>query len=398
MKIIDKMLVIALCVALFGCSDFQYAEYQVTEKPYVDQTSVELFLDTDSKMASIQLKASPANRQYTWTSQNSAIATVTQNGLVAAKSEGYTNIIVTSNDDQFVVSVHVQKWVAMESISLDLTTVDKLWLGVIDRFKLNVIFEPSNTTEKDAIEWSSSRPDVATVSQEGWVTYTKDGRATITAKAINGVEASTVLTIFEPPVYKLTDPEFIDRNGMWFPGFRNTSDSQWGYSSQNACDGPSGLTFKSDIYGDVAYCSGTVLAMLDNRTDTYYHARWSGAASDYPHWFIIDLGEVTPIGGFMVQNRQGDSRSGTGCQFFTTEMEVASPSDLAESSIWTNAGRYNYATGDAAQSFSLLPPYPMARYVKVYFGPEYKNNFNYVMMAEFGLYRPKPFVDPDEKK
>jgi len=383
------LLIIVLAVAISGCKDFKYDTYSVTDKPYVDQTSVELFLGTDAELASIQLTSSPSNRQFTWTSQNTAIATVTQTGLVTAKNEGYTNIIVTSQNDQFQVKVHVQQWIPVEKIILDVEYVEKYWYGMIDRFKINALYEPANATEKTLIEWTTSNTKIASVTNEGWVTYTDAGNVTVYAKA-KGVEDSVRLLIKVPPVYKVTDPEFLDRSKWSFPGFRENTDAQIGYSSQTWGDGSDG------VFNGVTYKGGSVYCMLDGEPNTFYHARWSSPATDYPHWFIIDLGEQTQLGGFMIQNRQGDSRSGTGLQFYTTDIEVNNINDLAEAAIWTSIGRYTYNTGNAAQSFAILPPYPTARYIKAYFGPEYKNgDYPYVMIGEFGLYRPKEDVVED---
>lgn len=396
MKKKDKILffccfiMIVLTLAISGCNDFKYAKYEVTEKPYVDQTSVELYLGDDDELASIQLNSSPADRNYTWTSQNTEVATVTQTGFVRAIGEGYTNIIVTSEDDLFTVIVHVQQWIPVESIMLDVETVDKLWYGVKDRFKINALFEPPNTTERDLIEWSTSDPGIATVTQEGWVTYSNAGKVVITAKA-KSTEKSVLLTIIRPPVYDVSDPEFIDRSNWKFPGWRNTTDGQAGYSSQDN-DGPSGEV------GGVEYPGGTVYSMIDGNSNSFWHARWHSPESDYPHWFIIDLGEHIELGGFMIQNRQGDGRSGTGLQFYTTDIDVNDINDLGEASIWTSIGRYTYNTGDRPQCFSIMPPYPTARFIKAYFGPEYKNgDYRYIMIAEFGLFKPKEYKEADDE-
>ncbi len=379
MKYFGGLFMIALTVATFGCNDFKYDTYQVTDKPYVDRTSVELYLDTDLSLASIQLKGSPEGQQFTWTCQNEAVATVTQAGLVTAKGEGYTNIIVTSGSDQFEVKVHVQKWIPVEKIILDVTMVQKYWYDKKDRFKINALYEPAEATEKDLIEWSTDNPDIATVTNEGWVTYTNVGKVKIYAKA-KGVKDSVSLSVLEMPVYKITDPEFINRTNWRIPGYTSSNnDAQIGYSSQQ--------------HGDAGGGPG-IMSMFDGNAGTFWHARWSPATA-YPHWFIVDLGEVTEIGGAMVQNRAGNNGSAKGFQLFTTDVVLNNEKDLAEAAIWSSCGRFIYsATGGALTNFAILPPYPKTRYVKVYFGTEYKGSSDYTMIAEFGLYRPKPEPEP----
>ena len=375
-------MMIALIGVISGCKDYKYDTYTVTDKPYVNQTSVELFLGADAGMDIIQLTSSPANWNFTWTSQNPEVATVTQTGLVKAISEGYTNIIVTSKDDRLEVKVHVLQWVPMEKIILDVTSIQKYWYGVIDRFKINALFEPANTTETNLIEWSTSDSKIATVTNEGWVTYTNTGKVIIYAKA-KGTENSVELTVLAPPVYYKTDPEFLDRSKWKFPGYTEGSqDARIGYSSQATNEGTAP--------------NGRVVVMLDGNEATFWHACWSPSTA-YPHWFIIDLGEFVQIGGAHIQNRANDSRGSIGFQLFTTDVEVTKDADLAEASIWTSCGRFPYsASNGKPQDFAILPPYPMARYVKVYFGTEYKGQIDQAMVAEFGLYKPRERVEPVE--
>jgi len=374
-------LMIALIAAISGCSDFKYDTYKVTDTPYVNETSVELFLGADEGMDRIQLTCSPTNGNFTWTSQNDDVATVTPNGLVTAKSEGYTNIIVTSANDQFEVKVHVLQWVPMENIILDVSSVQKYWYGIVDRFKINALFEPANTTEKNLIVWSTSNPAIATVTNEGWVTYTNSGKVTIYAKA-KGTENSVELTVLEQPVYQRTDPEWIDRSKWKFPGYTEGSqDPRAGYSSQATNEG--------------AAPNGRVIAMLTDDNNQFWHASWSPSTA-YPHWFIIDLGEFTEIGGAMIRNRNNDSRGSIGFQLYTTDVEVSRDADLAEASIWTSCGRFPYnPNGANDQNFAILPPYPVARYVKVYFGVEYKGSIDQAMVSQFGLYRPREITEPE---
>ena len=380
MQYFKGLLMIALIVALSGCKDFKYDTYPVTDKPYVDRTSVDLFLGTDQALASIQLTSSPANRKYTWTSQNSAVATVTQNGLVTATGEGYTNIVVSSEDDYFTVSVHVQQWVPVESITLDIPSgiVLKYWFGVIDKFKINALYAPANTTEKDLIEWTTSDPEIATVTNEGWVIYRDTGKVVITAKA-KVTEQSVELTVLAPPVYTISDPEFIDRTNWKVPGYTSANnDAQIGYSSQHFSDG------------------GGVMAMFDGNEGSYWHTRYGSPATDYPHWFIVDLGELTEIGGVTYRGRTNDNRGSTGFQLFTTDMDFSDNlSALSVASIWESCGRFTHPeTGSTRSNFPILPPYPKARYIKVYFGVEYKGTGDNVMISEFGLFRPRVNAEP----
>ena len=391
------IIIIALMTLISGCKDFKYDTYEVTDKPYVDRTSVILYLGADEDMSYIQLVSSPANRQYTWTSQNSQVATVTKSGLVSAVGEGSTNIIVTSQDDRFEVKVQVHQWIPVEKIMLDVASVQKYWYGVVDRFKINALFEPANTTEKDLIEWTTTDPDIATVTNEGWVTYTNIGKVNIIAKA-KGVEETVALTVLEQPTYKRTDAEWIDRTKWRFPGHREAKNSTPAYSSQawGNENGSLGDMYFDPSGSNVHYIGGSVYCMIDGNNNSYWHASWSDPATNFPHWFIVDLSEMSELGGVLLRNRDGDNRASNGFQLYTTDVEVNSLDDLGEASIWTSCGRFTHnPNGGEDYTFAILPPYPRARYVKMYFGPEYRGSSDYTMISEFGLFRPKQDIEPE---
>lgn len=73
-------------------------------------------------------------------------------------------------------------------------TTASIDLTVGQTHKLNVSFVPGNTTERD-VTWSSSNPNVATVSSSGLVKGVQPGKATIMLKASNGVTTGCVVTV-----------------------------------------------------------------------------------------------------------------------------------------------------------------------------------------------------------
>ena len=381
-----SIIVIALSMAIMGCNDFKFDSYNVSDVPFVDRESIELFIGTDEELAIMQLISSPADKNFTWVSQNNTVATVTQTGLVTARGEGTTAIVVSSGTDQFLVRVSVRIWVPAETITLDQTEKTVLWGDVPDRFKINALLEPLDNTESDLLVWSSSDESIASVTSEGWVTYIKTGTAIITASARGAQQSLTLNVIMTPEFTGRTDPDFIDRSNWIFPGYQEGSgEQQAGYSSQAHT-------------GEGAAPQGRVVAMIDGNNDTFWHARWTPSATNYPHWFIIDLGEPTEIAGVMIRTRHNSDGSATGFQLFTTDNPVNNLAVLSESAIWqpTNPGRFTHpASRGTERSWALLPPYPVTRYVRVFFGTEYRGSGQYTMIAEFGLYRPRTEQEPD---
>lgn len=118
----------------------------------------------------------------TWTSTNSAVATV-ENGLVTAVGGGECDIVATTHNG-LEARCHVSVPVSPESISFEAAEVTVL-LG--DKMTLTPIISPEDVTEK-ALTWATSDANVATV-EDGVVTCVGLGEATITATTVNNLTA-----------------------------------------------------------------------------------------------------------------------------------------------------------------------------------------------------------------
>ena len=90
-------------------------------------------------------------------------------------------------------------FVEIVSISLDKSSAN---LDVGESLTLTATINPNNATEK-TIRWSTSNPDIASVSN-GVVTAKTVGSATITAYSSNGLSASCTVTVTAP------DPRAVD--------------------------------------------------------------------------------------------------------------------------------------------------------------------------------------------
>lgn len=82
---------------------------------------------------------------------------------------------LNSKVDQGSVSLNVP----LESIRLDQDTLE---LAKGDTQQLNVVYNPSNTTDDTTVSWSVDKPEVAEVSADGVVTAVGRGTATVTAQ------------------------------------------------------------------------------------------------------------------------------------------------------------------------------------------------------------------------
>lgn len=134
--------------------------------------------------------ANATNTAVTWSSNASSVASVDQNGIVTAKSEGRAIVTVVTlaggKSDACVVTVS-KAVVLVTGVELD---KDKLELHIGEGYSLTATVEPSDATNT-SVSWSSSAPDVASVDAGGAVKALKSGNATITVKTVDGGFAST---------------------------------------------------------------------------------------------------------------------------------------------------------------------------------------------------------------
>ena len=136
---------------------------------------------------------SNAKTQFTWYSRNPAIARVSSGGSVTGVEEGTARIYAVSsnglqtNDCSVNVSYRVPSSIALSTSSYS--------LPISQTYTLKATVTPSNARYQ--LTWSSSREDVASVTQSGVVTAHKAGTATITVRTDNGRSANCKITV--PP-------------------------------------------------------------------------------------------------------------------------------------------------------------------------------------------------------
>ena len=365
---IKNFLVIVLMCVVCGC--FEFEKYEGAYQPYVDITSVDLFVGEDAGDRNmVQLTSTPAGQQFTWSSLVPEVATVDQTGLVTALSEGFTIITVASAKGATEVSVRVQNWVPLQDFTLDKSMLMKPWMTLL---QIVATFDPPNTTEPDIV-WTSSNPNVASVTENGWVLCTGRGAATIYARTrtASGKE-------IERSVEIAVDPE-LERipTTLWsFPGYVEGSSARTiGYSSQHV----GALT---------PVGSGPITCLLDPDVNLYWQNNQTAPVAIYPHWFIVDLGQTETIYSFMLQRRQSNGNGPSGCYFYTSEDEAPIGSNVdtpRENWNWVFQGDFVYdPTTNNEQNFMLDAP-ARARYVMVYMDLKHRRIDN-CMFASFGLY------------
>jgi len=134
----------------------------------------------------ITAKVSPDNasdKKVTWSSSDSKVATVDDNGKVSAVAPGTAVITVKTSDGGKTATCSV----TVEAISVEGVSVEPKTLELKEgqTGDLKAVITPSNAANKE-VTWRSGSESIATVDQTGKVTAVKEGQVKIYAKSADG--------------------------------------------------------------------------------------------------------------------------------------------------------------------------------------------------------------------
>ena len=160
--------------------------------------------------------ADPMKVTKTWTSSDPSVATVVY-GAVKGKKEGKTTITCTAvmkNGPTVSAQLEVTVRVPVQSVRFASSKALTLRVGEAQQMEYRV--NPSDATDP-SLEWSSSNPSVATVDNRGVVTGVGGGKATITARALDGSERTGRQQVHVPSIQCSTYTLFVSsREGNSF--------------------------------------------------------------------------------------------------------------------------------------------------------------------------------------
>ena len=139
------------------------------------------------------MPSNATNKALTWTSSDSSVASVDQNGKVTALRVGKATITATAVNGQKKACV-VEVKAPLKSISLSQTSIT---LKKGEKANLSVIYNPSYTTDDKKVTWTSDERYIADVSSTGEVETYFVGETKIHAKVGNFEAICTVKVVDE---------------------------------------------------------------------------------------------------------------------------------------------------------------------------------------------------------
>ncbi|MEE1155510.1 MAG: Ig-like domain-containing protein [Acutalibacteraceae bacterium] len=166
------------------------------------ENALTLSKGTTTALNTVIAPANATNKTLTYTSSNPNVATVNNNGVVTAISQGVCTISATSNDGsnkKAVCTITVNNPVT----NVTLNTHSITWnVGKSAHFRPTV--SPTDASNV-AVTFQSSNPSVATVSDKGLLTAVGAGTCTITCTALDGSGKYDTCTVtVKQPVTSVT--------------------------------------------------------------------------------------------------------------------------------------------------------------------------------------------------
>lgn len=135
-----------------------------------------------------------------WTSSNTDVITVAQNGVITAHKEGRSTITVTLEGHKARITVNVTQPKPLSGISI--TGPSEVTEG--QNIQLSVVYNPSDTTDDKTARWSSDNTGIATVV-DGTVIGVSAGTATITCE-VGSFKATFTVTVKREATEPVTNP------------------------------------------------------------------------------------------------------------------------------------------------------------------------------------------------
>ena len=174
--------------------------------------SISLEVGESRKLYADVIMSKNKNPILVWTSEDSNIASVNDEGVVMTHSEGVTNIIVTytengkvyTNKCQVTVTKKETTVVSLEKIEIE---QENIQMKKGNKLLLQVSTYPVEAKIDDLIYETDNR-SVATISSDGYINAIGVGTTTITVKTKEGISDSVTLTVLDEGVTVINPIDF----------------------------------------------------------------------------------------------------------------------------------------------------------------------------------------------
>ena len=160
----------------------------------VEPSELELTVGENQPLAAVVSPKDASDGSVVWSSSDSQVAKVDQDGTVTGRMAGTATITATANDGGVEGSCLVtvkEPYRPVVSIALDKETLP---LKVGGNFTLTVSANPENASDP-SVTWESDDTDVAMVDAKGKVVGVAPGTAKVTATSVDNPQAKAVCEV-----------------------------------------------------------------------------------------------------------------------------------------------------------------------------------------------------------
>ena len=196
----------------------------------LNKKKLTLYPDSKKSKRKLKVKVVGRSKEVKWKSSNTKYATVDENGVITVLKTGKTvKITATANKKKAVCKVSLR--------DRPLLKIEKSTLTMKARTKKKLVLLKQGIDEKP--EWTSSKPEVATVSQGGKITALKAGKTTITVTA-GKYKSVCKLKVKKNPLVtkvKLLTETVDDYELNTVVGYDASGDEIWTYDAEGGLAG-----------------------------------------------------------------------------------------------------------------------------------------------------------------
>ena len=173
------------------------------ESVTLNKSATTLIVGSTETLVATITPSNATNKNVTWSSSDTSVATVDSTGKVTGVNTGTATITVMTEDGSKIGSCTVTVVVPVTGVTLNESSIT-LNTGKATTGQLTATIAPSNATNKN-VSWNSSNTSVATVDSTGKITAVGVGTATITVTTSDGnktancnvtVESGTLNVLF----------------------------------------------------------------------------------------------------------------------------------------------------------------------------------------------------------
>lgn len=167
---------------------------------YLSQTSATIHIGDSLNLTATILPSNATNKTLFWSSSNSSVADVDQNGRIITYNVGTTIITATTTDGSNIsASCEINVIIPVSSINISQTSAN---IYLDDTLTLYASISPENATINTLL-WISNNANVASVSSTGVVTPKSIGSTQIIVQATDGSGVSDTCNVTVIPAYDL---------------------------------------------------------------------------------------------------------------------------------------------------------------------------------------------------